>query len=252
MTELEPSAPVPPQQSGRERINRAWTITSAVIVALIVLAAVTVIMATRGGDTTPSAGKSAPAASTPASTPPSAAASLPAQDQTVPTSGPTGVTWSLFQGVALPTSSNAGPTRVSGPVYAGYAQTPTGALLAAKQIGARHLITPGDDWRRVVQEQVVPGPGRDAFVAARERVTTDNVPPGTYGQTAGFRFVTYQPDVAVIQLVGRFSTGTLQVTTSTVRWISGDWKLQLQRDGSASPTAQRVDSLTGFIPWSGL
>jgi len=43
-----------------------------------------------------------------------------------------------------------------------------------------------------------------------------------------------------------------QVATDTVRWIGSDWQLQLQPDGSESPTAQSVSSLTGFVPWSGL
>jgi len=136
-------------------------------------------------------------------------------------------------------------------VHAGYAHTPTGALLAATQIGARYLISPGDDWRRVVQEQVLSGPGRDVYVEKRAKVTS-SAPPGTYGQFAGFRFVTYTPDVAVIQLVSRFSDGTLQVSTYTVRWVNGDWRLQLQPDGGASPTLQRVDNLAGFVPWGGI
>ncbi len=83
-------------------------------------------------------------------------------------------------------------------------------------------------------------------------MTTTEVAPGTYGQIAGFRFVTYTPDVAVIQFVTRFRNGNLQVTTTTVRWLSGDWKQQLQPDGSESPTAQSVSSLAGFVPWGGL
>jgi len=174
------------------------------------------------------------------------------RDQAVPTSPPQGVTWSLFQGVALPSSHSLGPIRVSGPVYAGYAHTPTGALLAAAQISSRYLISPGQDWRQVVERQVVPGPGRDVYVHKRAKVDSTSVLPGTYGQFAGFRFVTYSPDVAVVQFVSRFSSGNLQVATNTLRWLDGDWKLQLQPDGSATPTVQSVNSLAGFVPWSGL
>lgn len=247
-TESESSTASP---SVRERLGRAWTVTAAVIVALIVLAGVVIVLVTRDDEQAPPA--AFPPSTAPTQPGPSAAGGeRPAVDQALPAAAPTGVTWSLFQGVALPSHPTAGPTRVAGPVHASYAHTPTGALLAAKQIGARYLVTPGDGWRQVVERQVVPGSGRDAFVQARAKVTTDNVPAGTYGQTAGFRFVTYTPDVAVIHFATRFSNGTLQVTTSTVRWLDGDWKLQLQPDGSASPTAQRVDSLAGFIPWSGL
>ncbi len=170
----------------------------------------------------------------------------------MPDSPPPGVSWTLFQGVALPSSSSAGPTRITGPVYAGYARTPVGALLAAAQIGDRYLISPIDDWRQVVQQQVVAGLGRDVYVQDRAKMTDISAPPGTYGQYAGFRFVTYAPVTAVIQYVTRFSNGNLQVVTDTVHWVDGDWKLQLQPDGSTSPTAQSVNGLTGFVPWSGL
>ena len=75
-------------------------------------------------------------------------------------------------------------------------------------------------------------------------------PPGTYGQTAGFRFVAFTPDVASIQLVTRFPTsGSLQIVTVTVKWVDGDWRLELQPDGGSSPTAQRISDLDGFVVW---
>jgi len=211
---------------------------------------VVVILATRGGDKAPPAGSGPAPVAPPVESP--SAAPLSVQDQSVPDSPPPGVSWSLFQGVALPSSSSAGPSRITGPVYAGYAQTPVGALLATTQVGYRYLLTPGDGWRQVVREQVLPGPGQDAFVANRAKVTSTDVAPGGLGQLAGFRFVTYSPDVAVIQLVSRFSSGSLQVSTLTVQWINGDWRLQLQPDGGSSPTAQQADSLAGFVPWGGV
>jgi len=162
---------------------------------------------------------------------------------------PQGVTWQLFMGVALPYSPTFGPTVVDGPVYGGFERSQPGALLAALHLGTRYLVTPGSGWREVLQRQVLPGAGRDAF--ARNRAGIDpQAPPGTYGQIAGFRVVTFAPDVAVVQLVSRFSTsGVLQVSTTTVRWADGDWRLQLQPDGGTSPTAQAVPSLDGFVVW---
>jgi len=243
MSDIEP-------EPGRGRPGRAWTVAAAAIVALIALAAVVVILATRGGDKAPPTG-SAPAPVAPPVESPNAAP-LPAQNQSVPDSPPPGISWTLFQGVALPSSATAGPTRVQGPVLAGYAQTPVGALLAAAQISYRYLISPGDDWRQVVDQQVMPNSGRDVYVQKRAKVTAASAAPGTYGQLAGFRFVTYAPDTAVIQYVTRFSNGNLQLATDTVHWFAGDWKLQLQPDGSETPTVQSVANLAGFIPWSGL
>ncbi len=256
MGELDPAPSNLLERSKRERLGRAWTITSAVIVTLIVLAGAAVVYATRDRDRDrdPAPPVAGPSTAAPPATAPAAAGepSLPTQGQTVPTSAPPDVTWTLFEGVALPGSPVAGPDRVEGPVHAGYAQTPTGALLAAAQISYRYLITPGDGWREVVDQQVMPGPGRDAFIEARSQVSTTDVAAGTYGQLAGFRFVTYAGDTAVIQYVTRFENGNLQVTTDTVQWVDGDWRLQLQPDGSESPTVQNVASLAGFAPWSGL
>ena len=183
--------------------------------------------------------------------PPAAAAPGPAGAAVVEPLlvAPEGVRWQLFMGVALPYSPTAGPTVVDGPVYGGFKRSQPGALLAAVQLGVRYLLTPGEGWRAVLEQQVLPGAGRDAF--ARNRAGIDpQAPPGTYGQIAGFRIVTFTPDVAVVQLVSRFPTsGVLQVSTTTVRWVDGDWRLQLQPDGGTSPTAQALPSLDGFVVW---
>jgi hypothetical protein len=159
------------------------------------------------------------------------------------------VDWQLFGGVALPYSATAGPLQVDGPVYSGYERSQTGALIAAVQIANRYLFTPGELWRQVVERQVLPGVGRQVFIRNRAGAVADD-PPGTYGQAAGFRFVAFTPDVASIQLVSRFpTTGNLQLVTVTVRWVDGDWRLQLQPDGGTSPTAQAVPDLDGFVVW---
>jgi hypothetical protein len=201
----------------------------------------------------PVASAPSPASSSPA---PSAGAVLPEQAEQAAVVAvepllvaPENVSWQLFMGVALPYSPTAGPAAVDGPVYRGFDRSQAGALLAAVHLGTRYLLTPGEGWREVLDRQVLPGSGRDAFAVNRAGVDPQ-APPGTYGQITGFRVVTFTPDVAVVQLVSRFPTsGVLQVTTTTVRWVGGDWRLQLQPDGGTSPTAQAVPSLDGFVVW---
>lgn len=173
-------------------------------------------------------------------------------DQTIPTSPPADVQWQLYQRVALPYSATAGPHIIDGAVARGYAHTPTGALIAAIQIGARALLSGGGSWRQVAEQQIMPGPGRDRFIQLRSQVTTDGSPDPRLGQIAGFRFVTYTPETAVIQLATKFSDGDMQVTTGTVQWSDGDWKQVRQPDGSTSPTVQAISDLTGLVPWSGV
>lgn len=173
-------------------------------------------------------------------------------DETVPTSPPGDVQWQLYQREALPYSATAGPRIIDGAVARSYAHTPTGALIAAVQIPARELVSPGDSWRQVVEQQVVPGPGRDRFTQLRSQVASDDTPDPRLNQVAGFRFVTYTPALAVIQFASKSSTGHMQVTTTTVEWSGNDWKLVLQPDGSESPTVQGIPDLTGLVAWSGV
>lgn len=177
------------------------------------------------------------------------------QDLTVPVTTPKGLTWSWWAGELEPASATAGPAHVSGAVTSGYARTPLGAVIAAQQIASRYLASPNGGWRAVTLAQVVPGPGRDAYLKARAKVS-DAAPAAGYAQPAGFRYVSWTPDVAVVQLAaqlpGRSGDGLLvgyQVATATLLWLDGDWRLQLQPDGGVSPTATRVPTPSGFVLW---
>ena len=246
--------PLEPDATGPVGGPRPGTVLAAAVAAVVLVGAGSVALL----------GGSAPRAAAPVTAEPPAAPAGPSQPAPpspsemaavggeLLLSPPPGVSWQLFSGVALPYGALAGPSRVDGPVYAGYQRSQAGALVAAAQLGTRYLLTPGDGWREVVERQVLPGVGRDVFVAARAQVDDLDVPPGTYGQLAGFRVVTFTPDVAVISFVSRFAlTGQLQATTTTVKWSGGDWRLELQPDGGSSPTAQAVPDLDGFVVWGG-
>ena len=235
------------QYSRRRRISGA----AALLVAGVVVGCTALVLLVRGGGGDDGGGQAAPGATAAADT----AAAVDVEpvrpgDRAVDT--PADVRWQLFEGVALPFSASAGPTRVDEPIAAGYARSPAGALLAASQLTVRYLVTPHPDWRRVVKEQVLPGPGRDAFLAQRGRYAQMDAPAAGFGQFAGFRFVTYTDDVAVVQLVTRFHGDVLQATTNTVRWVDGDWRLELQPDGATGPPAQRLPNLLGVTAWRGV
>lgn len=234
------------------RVGAGAVLVAAIGGALIVRGAVT--NHARGSAARPPVTPRPATATTPsAMAPTEPAVSTPT---TVPTSAPSGISWSLFDGVALPSSATAGPTRTDGAVHAGYAHTPEGALIADVQIAVRYLATAGSGWRGILAQQIVPGPGVEAYTKARTAAglgNVDHVDTAGVGQVVGFRFVTYTPSVAVIQIVVRFpSTGQYQVATNTVDWLDGDWKLQLLPDGSSASTQQTVSSLAGFTPWSGV
>ncbi len=189
-----------------------------------------------------------------AATDPSPAQTAPAEPSVPATplmTAPEDVTWELFEGVALPVSRTDGPTSINGPVHAGFARTPIGALLAAAQIRVRAIATPSvPDLLRVVDAQFVDGPGKAAYRERIARVTDTSAPAGGYTQYIGFRYLSYDPDVAVISLASRGSSGTIRAATATVRWVDGDWRLE--RAADAQEPSQVLQSLAGYVPWAGV
>jgi hypothetical protein len=192
---------------------------------------------------------------------PDPACAPPDSSQQVPVTTPAAVSWSLFGGVAVPASHAAGPLITAGDVARCYAHTPTGALIASWQISTRTLVA--HDWKQVTLAQVAPGPGRDAYLAMRARAKGaggEDAGQGAgqnagYAQVAGFRFISYTPQAAAIEMVTRSTAGQLQAYTLTVVWApaaGGDWKLQLRDDGAPSTPARPLASLDGYTPWAGV
>lgn len=64
--------------------------------------------------------------------------------------------------------------------------------------------------------------------------------------------MTYSHTQAVIEFVLKSSAGAMQAGTTTVNYVDGDWQLQLQPDGSDSPTLLPVASLVGYSVWAGV
>jgi hypothetical protein len=245
-----------PDGTGRSFWDRR-TVSAGVVLALVVGLLIWLLVTRVGGThhvvapTTLRSPASSVATTVKHTTSSGSACHVPTGSQAVPQYTPQGITWQLYQTVALPYSNTAGPMIVDGGVARCYAHDPLGALLAASQIPYRYLISP--DWRQVVQLQVTPGKGRQVYVAERSKVTNaSGNQPGEYNQLAGFKFVTYSPAVAVVEIVTKNGNGGLQAGPDTVEWSDGDWKLQLQPDGSSSAQELPVTSLVGFATWSGV
>lgn len=171
---------------------------------------------------------------------------------TIPAAAPNGVSWQLYHTVALPFSAIDGPRLMDGLKARCYSRSPVGALLAGMQITTRYVISFA--WWDVAEGQIAAGAGRDLYITQRRAAEELSGPagppkPGDMRQFSGFRFVSYTPDVAVIQLLRRSVGGDLVGTVHTLVWVDGDWKLQLQPDGSDASITQDVDSLSGFVSW---
>ena len=250
----------------------AW-IGSAVLLGLVAVALVIVLIhaATSSSSGTPTAasppsapsGSTAPAggAASPGGSPPSpapgagqagrpAGCSTTGTDQTIPTSPPTGVTWSLVQGVAVPSSPGDGPTLhdKAGVGYC-YSHTPLGALLAASNLGQ------GTGSQQAVQDSVLAHSVVPNAYAKQVAATPADGQPAPGGvQLAGFRVITYSPEQASIALAYRAgsTTDSYAQLTFAMQWYEGDWRDVTQPGPSAAVTNGSVPSLAGLVPWSGV
>jgi len=249
----------------------AW-IGSAVLLGLVAVALVIVLIhaATSSSSGTPTA--ASPPGATPGAAPSAGVAPAPGgapasanagqegrpagcttsgSDQTVPTSPPSGVTWSLNAGFAVPSSATDGPT-LHGPAGIGYcySHTPLGALLAASNLG-RGTGTPQQVQDAVLNLSVVPNE-YSAQVAKTPAPPDDQSGAGI--QLAGFRIVSYFPDQASITLATRVPgrTDTYPQLTVSMQWYEGDWRAVPQAGPALFVTVASAPSLAGFVPWAGV
>lgn len=239
-----------PGGADRPAWARPGLMIAAGVIVLIVIGGVVVMLAPGDSSHDPQA----PAPRPPAPAAPSAAAPDGAVLPTaLPTVAPSDVTWQLVGQAAVPVSASAGPSTVTGGTATGYARTPIGALIAAAQISTRAGLAAGEDsWRPTIEQQMVAGPDRDRLLAALEAAGDSSTQPGELSQIAGYQYLSYSPDTAVIGLVYRApSAGSprYHVLTLTLVWRDGDWRLMPPPGGAWTAVNRPAPDLTGVIEW---
>lgn len=214
--------------------TRTLLIAAGAVAAAIVLVAVLVVVLGRGKSTT---ADNQPAPTKPTTTAPSCG--LPGTPGPAVT-GATNVRWDTQTGYPLPISATDGPAKrdPTGP-WSCYARTPSGAVLAAYTIPIR-VAGVASNWQAVARQQTMPGAGQDALIAAGLHETTSTTP-------RGFSVAAYSPDRATIADYEHTGQGDFTCTTD-VRWYQGDWRIELQSDGSTS-TGCSADVPANFTPW---
>lgn len=240
----------PTVQSHRFRLGLVLTVCAVVAVAL---ALVLLVIApdhqggTIGVPTNPLSQTTVEpraASPTPAAAPP---------DTATPTAAPSGVVWSLVGQGAVPASDTSGPQRLSGCVASGYARSAVGVLIAAAQISTRSGYYAGRScWEPTITGQFVPSTDQQMLLAALRDADAHNVAqagPGELAQIAGFRFISYTSEVAVIGLIRRTAQGTHAQTTLTLTWLDEDWKLHAPAAGQWTASTSLLTGLTGTTPW---
>lgn len=183
-----------------------------------------------------------------------------ATDQTVPRSAsqlPNNIEWHLVNGTAYPTSPTAGPMLHDGAATFCYARNPVGALLAAWNIpqGVRSGVDAAQQMAQIAKHSLVPNKyARQLQRMVRSSSQQQASGESDEGQIAGYRFVSYTPQVATIALATQFvgHQGQYQVQVVTLRWHQGDWRYVIQKGPRLAGTVSYPDSLANFVPFSGV
>ncbi len=244
----------------------AW-MGSAVLLGLVVVALVIVLIHAATSPKPPPAA-AAPPATAPAAAPPAGATSAPGgapagsdggrpagcsttgTDQTVPTSPPSGVNWTLTGGFAVPSAAADGP-KLHGAAGVGYcySHTPLGALLAASNLG-HGTGTPEEIQNSSLAHTLA------ANQYTSQLAATPATGEGTTGgvQLAGFRILSYSPEQASITLAAIVAgrTDSYPQLSVAMQWQAGDWRAVPQAGPALFVTVASAPSLAGFVPWSGV
>jgi len=149
------------------------------------------------------------------------------------------VTWAPFLAISAPTSPTLGPKRLTGPLRQCFQHSPSGALIAAVNIMLAAGAEPST-YKRVVDAQFTPGPGRDAALASFD---------GSQGDTASaaaFRLGGCTPSVCNVELI-LFGDGLYLDQSIPLTWAKGDWYV----NGAVKvPQAGLVQAIpAGFTAW---
>lgn len=233
------------------------TIIAAVVLVLAVIAGSWALFG-RGGDQsatpkpTQRATSSSPASPQSSSQAPSgvtayaSACGLRGGAVDAPTGPIANTSWVSDNGWSLPVTKQQGPGRrtANGP-WSCYAQTPSGAVLAAYTIAMR-IDGVASDWQAVVKQQTVPGVGQNSRLNSGR-----NVPENGVVTPKGFVLDSYSATNATVTYYLTTGDGSAASCSINVVWsggTAGDWQLQLQPDGTTiSGCVQGVP--TRYVKW---
>lgn len=166
--------------------------------------------------------------------------------QRVPTAAPPKGRWELVGTMLAPTApATLGPGMVEDGVRSCFAHSPTGALYAAVNFWALGTAKPSE---MVIRQLAADTPERTNALAQLDPQT--DVPSiRSSMQLTGFRFVSYRPATATVELAMTVSNGRVMSFPATLRWEDGDWKYVIGPRGN--PGIAELTSLTNYVLWGG-
>ena len=157
--------------------------------------------------------------------------------------------WELVGTVAAPTDPKVGPGSVSSDGFRTcFSHTAEGSLFAAV-----NYVALASDSRNIpkIPDLIAPGKGKGA---ALSQATSSPTASTTRLQVAGFKINSYNANEATVDVVWSVTSqdNALVSFPTVLRWTGGDWKIVLNDDGQPPFAPSQLQSLGGYIPWSGV
>ncbi|QDC17365.1 hypothetical protein [Rhodococcus ruber] len=145
--------------------------------------------------------------------------------------------WVSVGGIEVPIGTTDGPRGGEWEPFAGFSPTPQGAALAAITQSVQLATASDRTWPQVLAGVAAPGTGRDLYAAHRALVEMSGTDPEMVPTIVGYMIGDYSDTAATVDVVQRFSDGSLASATTQVVWIDDDWRLNLPSDTAATVTA---------------
>lgn len=229
----------------RGPFTQPWFLVSAVIVGLILLLVVVyALLPPAGQSANPAPAQPVPTGTAqPSKDSAASVCGLPTGDQRLPGQG-TETTWEIQGKAAVPTAPEMyGPGTVKDSSRTCFAHNPTGALYSAANFFGTSTVEEGGTV--IMNDLVAPGPLRDKYLASPPPFSTGDQAVSV--QIAGFQIQSYTDEAATVLLGIRNSNGGFGSQTVPLKWVDGDWKVDISSLAQMAP----VDGLSSFIPWAG-
>jgi hypothetical protein len=170
--------------------------------------------------------------------------SLPAGDQQVPSASyPQGVTWQAVGTMTAPQSPTLGPQHVKNGINICFAHNPSGALLAACNLWAEGTTDISE--RQVFDQLAIDVPSS----VSTEPAVNDNPQAGGI-QVAGYKYDSYSPTEAMLEIVLRHDQGGLSAVQTPMRWTGNDWKYVFPPEGPISASLNGAQVQPPYVAWS--
>ncbi|MFI6217031.1 hypothetical protein ACIBCD_33955 [Nocardia brasiliensis] len=149
---------------------------------------------------------------------------------------PTVLRWVPFHGVDLPVTDQ-GPASLDGAVARGFDHGPAGAALAAIHSTVRMSLATDNQWARVGQHMLAPGPGRDHWATLRVQISITSAPARDIPELLGYRITHYTPAAADVEIYSLFPDNSLTCNRTQMIWHDEDWRLLLPEDSHINPVS---------------